>query len=65
MNEPVSPSIKREAHALIDVLPDTATWDEVVYELAVRRAIELGLSDAREGLLVDLKDIRAELLPPA
>ncbi len=64
MNEPAAQSIKRQAHALIDELPDSATWDEVVYELAVRRAIERGLADAQRGLTVDLEEIRGELLPP-
>ncbi len=39
-------SLKQQAHALIDDLPDTATWDNVVYEMAVRRSIERGLADA-------------------
>lgn len=65
MSDSAPHSIKQDAHALIDELPDTATWDEVVYELAVRRAIEHGLVDAKSGLLVDLEEVRHELLPPA
>lgn len=64
MNEPAARTIKRLAHALIDELPDSATWDEVRYELAVRRAIERGLSDAQRGLTLDIEEVRRELLPP-
>lgn len=53
-------SLKQEAHALIDRLPDTATWDDVVYEMAVRRSIERGLDDAHAGRLNDIKDVRRE-----
>ena len=38
---PSSSSLKQQAHALIEHLPDTATWDDVVYEMAVRRSIEI------------------------
>jgi predicted transcriptional regulator len=51
---------KQEAHKLIDRLPDTATWDDVVYEMAVRRSIERGLADADAGRLTDVKDVRRE-----
>jgi predicted transcriptional regulator len=53
-------SFKQQAHALIDQLPDSATWDDVVYEMAVRRSIERGLADADAGRLTDVKDVRRE-----
>lgn len=53
-------SLKQQAHALIDHLPDTATWDDVVYEMAVRRSIERGMADADAGRLTDAKDVRRE-----
>ena len=52
--------LKQQAHALIEHLPDTATWDDVVYEMAVRRSIECGLADADAGRLTDVKDVRRE-----
>ena len=51
---------KQQAHVLIEQLPDTATWDEVVYELAVRRSIERGLADADADRLTDVTDLRRE-----
>jgi hypothetical protein len=53
-------SLKQQAHDLIDHLPDTATWDDVVYEMAVRRSIERGLADADAGRLTEVRDIRRE-----
>jgi plasmid stabilization system protein ParE len=38
--------LKGQAHALIDQLAETATWDDVLYEMAVRREIEEGLKDS-------------------
>ena len=37
-------SIKQAAHQLIDQLPDNADWDDIMYEMAVRKEIEKGLS---------------------
>ena len=51
---------KQQAHELLEQLPDNATWDDLVYELAVRRSIERGLTDANAGRLTDVKDIRRE-----
>lgn len=57
---PTGKTLKQQAHALIDRLPDSATWDDVVYELAVRRSVERGLADAEAGRLTDVKDVRRE-----
>jgi len=53
-------TVKQQAHELLQHLPDDATWDDVVYQMAVRRSIERGLADARAGRGADLKDVRAE-----
>ena len=53
-------ALKQQAHALIDNLPEFATWDDVVYEMAVRRSIERGLVDADAGRLTDVADVRRE-----
>ena len=51
---------KQQAHQVLARLPDDATWDQVVYELAVRRAVERGIADADAGRVVDVAEIRAE-----
>lgn len=53
-------NLKQQAHQLIDQLPEGATWDDVVYEMAVRRSIERGLADADAGRLTGVKDVRRE-----
>lgn len=41
--------IRDTAHKLIDRLPTPATWDDLIYEMVVRREIEAGLADSDEG----------------
>ncbi len=36
-------NIKEEARRLIDRLPETASWDEVMYEIHVHRMVEAAL----------------------
>jgi len=42
-------TIKAKALQLIDQLPEDATWEDVAYEIAVRRSIERGLADLDAG----------------
>ena len=50
--------IKQESHRLVDSLPEDATWDDLMYEVYVRKAIEAGITDADAGRLVDAKEVR-------
>ena len=50
---------KEQAHALIDKLPDDATWDDMMRELYEHQAIERGLSDSDAGRVTDNKTLRA------
>jgi hypothetical protein len=56
-----TPTTKEQARALLENLPDDATWDDIVYELAARRSIELGLVDAEQGRVTDASTVRREL----
>ncbi len=53
-----TPTIKEQARALLEGLPEDATWDDVVYELAVRRSIEHGLADAEAGRVSEVHEVR-------
>ena len=44
-----SQNVKAKARELIEQLPEDATWDDVAYEVAVRRSIERGLADLDAG----------------
>lgn len=53
-------NIKQAAHQLVDQLPESATWDDVVYEMAVRREIEKGLADSDAGRITSVEDVMKE-----
>lgn len=50
--------IKQEAFRLLDKLPNKATWDDLMYQIYVRQAIEAGLKDSDEGRTVEVKEVR-------
>lgn len=52
--------LKQEAHRLVEQLPDGATWDDLMYQLYVRQAIEAGLADSDAGSTFDVKEVRAK-----
>ena len=58
-------SIKEQAHQLLDNLPDSATWDDVMYRIYVRQAIEAGVKDSDEGRTIDVKEVRKRFGLPA
>lgn len=57
--------IKDVAKSLIDKMPDNATWDDLMYEIYVRQAVESGLEDSRAGRTKDVGEIRKKYGLPA
>jgi len=55
-----SVSIKSEAQKLVSRLPEDASWDDLMYEVYVRQAIEAGLRDSKAGRTLDVKEVRAK-----
>jgi len=55
-----STNVKQEARRLVDNLPENATWDDLMYEIYVRKAIEAGLADSEAGRTIDVKEVRAK-----
>ena len=51
-------NVKDEARKLVDRLPDGATWDDLEYEIYVRRAIEAGIADSDAGAVDSVADVR-------
>ena len=47
MSEPRN--IKPDARKLVESLPDSASWDDLAYEVYVRQSIEAGEADAEAG----------------
>ncbi len=58
-------SIKEQAYHLLDNLPDSATWEDLMYLIYVRQAIEAGIRDSDEGQTVDVKEVRKRFGLPA
>jgi hypothetical protein len=52
--------LKEEAKRLIDNLPSLSSWEQLMYEIYVREAIENGLADSLEGRKTGVEDVRAE-----
>jgi len=53
--------VKDAARAILDTLPDTASWEDVQYHLYVRQQIEAGLEDEAAGRMVDTDEMRRRL----
>jgi predicted transcriptional regulator len=54
------PGVKEEAAKLVDGLSSDATWDDLMYEIYVRQAIESGLADSDAGNVISLDEVRKE-----
>lgn len=54
-------NIKRDARQLVESLPESATWDDLAYDVYVRQSIEMGLADAEAGRLVEHDDAMARI----
>jgi len=51
---------KQEAKRLVDMMPDNATWDDLIHEIYVRDVIERGLDDSKTGRTTDVREVRAK-----
>ena len=56
---------KDEVRALLDRMPDDATWDDLMRAISVRQVIEKGLADSEAGRTVDVADVRGKYELPA
>jgi len=53
-----SPTIKDEAHRIVDQLPEGASWEDLIYRIYVRQSIEAGIRDADAGRVESVADVR-------
>jgi predicted transcriptional regulator len=56
-----SRNIKPDARQLVGGLPDSATWDDLAYEVYVRASIDAGLADADAGRTISHEDALARV----
>lgn len=54
----MSAVFKQEAHKLIDALPETATWGDLIEQARFHQAIEEGLAAADRGEFASEEDVR-------
>ena len=54
--------IKEEALKLIDSLPEEISWDDIIYEMYVRKKIERGIKAADEGRVVTHDEVKQQFL---
>lgn len=53
----MSAVFKQEAHKLIDQLPDSANWDDLIYQAALHRAVERGIAQADAGEPIPVEEL--------
>jgi predicted transcriptional regulator len=53
-------AVKQQAHAIIDTLPDTATWSDLLYAIELRADVDAGIADADAGRVTDIEELRRE-----
>lgn len=58
---PVTADVKQQARQLVEHLPDNATWDDLMYEIYVRQAVEAGIKDSDAGRTQNVQMVRARL----
>ncbi len=63
--EVISMSIKQEALQTLNELPETATWDDVIYTFYVKQKISKGIKDIKEGKTISQQEAIQRLIPDA
>ena len=51
---------KKDAHRLVDSMPEDFSWDDLMDEIYVCQVIEKGLDDSESGRTKDVSEIRAK-----
>ena len=56
------PNAKKQALEMVKKLPDKATWDDIMYEIYVRKKIAAGLQAADEGRVVPHEAVKKRFI---
>jgi len=51
-------NVKQAAQELIAMLPEDASWDDVMYRIYVRQSIEAGLRDSNTERTLSVEEVR-------
>ncbi|HYR11025.1 MAG TPA: hypothetical protein VEQ60_24810 [Longimicrobium sp.] len=52
-------SMKEDAIRLVEQLPEEFSWDDLMYEIYVRKVIEAGMADSMAGRTIPVEELRA------
>ena len=53
---------KKQVLEMIKKLPEKATWDDIMYEIYVRKKIEAGIKAADEGRVVPHEEVKKRFI---
>ncbi|MFN9361608.1 MAG: hypothetical protein ACK596_14305 [Pseudanabaena sp.] len=53
-------NVKQQAQSLIEKLPDTCTWDDIMQQVYVILAVEAGLADSQAGRVKSVEEVRSQ-----
>ncbi len=54
--------VKKEALDMVRKMPKMATWDDIMYEIYVRKKIERGIKAADQGKLIAHEEVKKRFL---
>jgi len=54
--------LKDEAKRIIEDLPENATWDDLMYQLYVKKRVETGLKEIENGQTMTHEEVKKRLL---
>jgi predicted transcriptional regulator len=54
--------VREEAQKLIDALPEDTSWDDVIYQMYVRKRISKGIEAAEQGRVVTHDEVKKRFL---
>jgi predicted transcriptional regulator len=53
-------AIKEEARKLIDGLPEEISWDDIIYQMYVRKKIDKGIEAADQGRVMAHEEVKKQ-----
>ena len=54
--------VREEAQKLIDALPEETSWDDLIYQMYVRKKITKGIEAAEQGRVVTHDEVKKQFL---
>ncbi|HZH88528.1 MAG TPA: hypothetical protein VFD78_05050 [Chitinophagaceae bacterium] len=54
--------LKEEAKKIIEDLPENATWDDLMYQLYVKKRVETGIKEIENGETFSHEEVKKRLL---